>query len=122
VARRLPDDELETESETDDTPYVEFDMSVSPADPTLELLAAQISRHDIIIPFYQRRFVWTIEQSSKLVESFLMGLPVPQVFLYVNSESQLEVIDGQQRLLSVKYFLTAILANQIAVGEGKYLN
>ena len=79
-------------------------MSVSPADPTLELLAAQISRHDIIIPFYQRRFVWTIEQSSKLVESFLMGLPVPQVFLYVNSESQLEVIDGQQRLLSVKYF------------------
>lgn len=34
-----------------------------------------------------------------------MGLPVPQVFLYVNIEDQLEVIDGQQRIMSVKYFL-----------------
>jgi uncharacterized protein with ParB-like and HNH nuclease domain len=33
-----------------------------------------------------------------------MGLPVPQVFLYVNDDDQLEIIDGQQRIMSVKYF------------------
>lgn len=98
-------DELDLEEEIDEVPYVEFDISVSPSDPSLELLAQQIERKDIIIPFYQRKYVWKIEQASKLVESFLMGLPVPQVFLYVNSEDQLEVIDGQQRLMSVKYFI-----------------
>lgn len=99
------DGNLETELEPDETPYVEFDLSVSPADPPLEMLANQVESGDLIIPFYQRKFVWKIEQASKLIESFLMGLPVPQVFLYVNNEDQLEVIDGQQRILSVKYFL-----------------
>jgi hypothetical protein len=98
-------DELETELEEDETPYVQYDISVAPSDPTLELLSQQIGRGDIIIPFYQRKFVWKIEQASRLIESFLMGLPVPQVFLYVNSEDQLEVIDGQQRLKSVHYFM-----------------
>lgn len=100
-----PEEELETVEEQDEEPYVEFDISVSPSDPSLELLASQIERDDIIVPFYQRKFVWKIEQSSKLIESFLMGLPVPQVFLYENDQGQLEVIDGQQRLMSVKYFL-----------------
>lgn len=96
---------LEVVEENDDQPYVEFDISVAPSDPSLELLSSQIERGDIIVPFYQRKFVWKIEQSSRLIESFLMGLPVPQVFLYENDEGQLEVIDGQQRLMSVKYFI-----------------
>ena len=95
---------LSIETEDDDVPYVEYDISVTPSDPSLELLAQKIGQDDIIIPFYQRKFVWKIEQASKLIESFLMGLPVPQVFLYVNNEDQLEVIDGQQRLMSVKFF------------------
>lgn len=99
------DDELATEIEIEDAPHVEFDISVSPSDPSLELLVTQLERKDIVIPFYQRRFVWNIAQASKLIESFLMGLPVPQIFLYVNADDQLEVIDGQQRLMSVKYFM-----------------
>ena len=106
------DDELETEDEADETPHVEFDISVSPSDPSLELLAQQIERGDIIIPFYQRKYVWKIEQASRLIESFLMGLPVPQVFLYVNSDDQLEVIDGQQRLMSVKYFMEGFFGEE----------
>ncbi len=98
------DDELPTEDEIDESPFVEFDISVSPADPTLEILANKVENRDIIIPFYQRKYVWKIEQASRLIESFLMGLPVPQVFLYVNEEDQLEIIDGQQRVMSVKYF------------------
>lgn len=98
------DDELKTEEENDETPFVEFDINVSPSDPTLELLSNKVRDKDIIVPFYQRKYVWKIEQASKLIESFLMGLPVPQVFLYVNDEDQLEIIDGQQRIMSVKYF------------------
>lgn len=101
----MEEDELETVEEQDEEPYVEFDISVAPSDPSLELLASQIMRGDIIVPFYQRKFVWKIEQSSRLIESFLMGLPVPQVFLYENDSGEMEVIDGQQRLMSVKYFM-----------------
>lgn len=76
--------ELETVEEIDEIPFVEFDISVSPSDPTLENLAQKIASGDMIVPFYQRRYVWKIEQASRLIESFLMGLPVPQVFLYIN--------------------------------------
>lgn len=97
-------DELLVEEESDEPPFVEFDISVSPADPTLELLASKVAQDEIIIPFYQRKYVWKIEQASRLIESFLMGLPVPQVFLYVNEDDRLEIIDGQQRIMSVKYY------------------
>jgi hypothetical protein len=106
------EDDLNVEEEIDDVPFVEYDISVAPSDPTLELLAQQIERADIIIPPYQRRYVWKIEQASKLIESFLMGLPVPQVFLYVNADDQLEVIDGQQRLMSIKYFLDGFFGEE----------
>lgn len=111
------EDILDTEEEQDDAPFVEFDISVSPSDPTLELLATQIEREDIIIPFYQRKYVWKIEQASKLVESFLMGLPVPQIFLYVNDDDQLEVIDGQQRIMSIKYFFDGFFGEEDARGR-----
>lgn len=62
-------DEIDIEEETDEIPFVEFDISVSPADPTLELLANKVQQKDIIIPFYQRKYVWKIEQASKLIES-----------------------------------------------------
>jgi len=108
---------LDLEQEEDETPHVEFDISVSPSDPTLEILAQQVERGDIIIPFYQRKYVWTIEQASRLIESFLMGLPVPQVFLYVNEEDQLEVIDGQQRIRSVAYFFEGFFGDEDKRGK-----
>lgn len=110
-------EELPTEAEQDDVPYVEFDISVSPSDPQLQTISQQLSDDDIIVPFYQRRYVWKIDQASRLIESFLMGLPVPQVFLYQNDEEQLEVIDGQQRLLSIHYFLTGFFGDEDASGR-----
>ena len=59
---------------------------------------------DITVPSFQRNFVWNIKQSSLLIESFLLGLPVPQVFFYIDGESKNLVIDGQQRIMSIIYF------------------
>lgn len=104
MTNQVDEHELNIEEENDESPFIEFDIAVSPADPTLELLANKVAKEEIIVPFYQRKYVWKIEQASRLIESFLMGLPVPQVFFYVNDEDQLEIIDGQQRIMSVKYF------------------
>ncbi len=75
-----------------------------PADYTLRGLYYKWNNGegDIVIPQFQRKFVWSITQASKLIESFLLGLPVPSIFLYKEKNSQkLLVIDGQQRLRSV---------------------
>lgn len=52
-------------------------------------------------PFYQRRRRWDDERKSKLIESFIMNVPVPPCFLYESEFARYEVMDGQQRISSV---------------------
>jgi Protein of unknown function DUF262 len=56
-------------------------------------------------PEYQRRLRWTAQQKSSLIESLLLNVPVPPVFFYENDLARYEVMDGQQRLNSIKEFL-----------------
>jgi uncharacterized protein with ParB-like and HNH nuclease domain len=49
--------------------------------------------------------VWDLGRASKLIESLLLGLPVPQIFLYEAARNEFLVIDGQQRLMSIYYFI-----------------
>jgi hypothetical protein len=72
---------------------------------------------DITIPDYQREFVWTIQQSSLLIDSFLAGLPVPPVFFYIDDQSRNLVIDGQQRIMSVLYYLSGYFGPEDAKGN-----
>ncbi len=57
-------------------------------------------------PFYQRRLRWDDERQSRLIESFLINLPVPPVFLYEKSFNSYEVMDGQQRINAIKQFFS----------------
>jgi len=97
---------VESEIEDSETAPATYDIVTYPADFTLEGLVKKYRAGDIIIPGFQRKFVWNIKQASRLIESFLLGLPVPAIFLYVepNTNKHL-VIDGQQRLLSIYYFM-----------------
>ena len=56
-------------------------------------------------PAYQRRLRWNPRQKSTLIESFLLNIPVPPIFLYENEAARYEVMDGQQRLNSVHEFM-----------------
>lgn len=55
-------------------------------------------------PEYQRRLVWDKKKKSRLIESLLMNIPVPPVFLFEQDLSRYEVMDGQQRLNSILEF------------------
>ena len=46
-----------------------------------------------------------MKRASKLIESIILGLPVPQIFLYEREKNNFYVIDGQQRLLSIYFFI-----------------
>jgi len=59
----------------------------------------------IIQPDYQRLFRWGEEKKSRLIESILLGLPIPQIFVVENSDGVLELIDGLQRVCSVIQFI-----------------
>jgi len=92
----------------------DYEISTYPADFTLEVLYQKWKAEEILIPEFQRRFVWKQVQASKLIESFLVGLPVPAVFLYSERKSQKYfVIDGQQRLKSVVYFFEGFFGPEI---------
>ena len=57
-----------------------------------------------IRPFYQRRARWDEDRQSKLIESFIINIPVPPVFLYEKSYNSYEVMDGQQRITAIDDF------------------
>ncbi|SDE96927.1 DUF262 domain-containing protein [Sulfitobacter delicatus] len=116
------DDEIQTDDSIDEvteTSTVEFNIVVTATDWSLNQLATMFQSEDIIVPDYQRKFVWDIRRASKLIESFAIGLPVPQVFFYENSDGQLEVIDGQQRITSIAYFFEGYFGPPNASGNRK---
>lgn len=82
-----------------------YDISSYGADYDVEGLVKRLQRGDIFIPPFQRDYVWNQAEASRLVESLLLGLPVPGIFLAKESDSnKLSVIDGQQRLKSLLFF------------------
>lgn len=107
VEIELYDSGGDPESETDDTSYpiTEFDIVSSPNDFNTKTLVDFIDSSVVVIPGFQRNYVWDVKRASRLIESLVVGLPVPQVFLYERGRDEFVLIDGQQRLMSIYYFV-----------------
>lgn len=67
-------------------------------------------------PGYQRRLRWTNKKRSLLIESFLLNIPVPPVFLFEHDYNEYEVIDGRQRIETIRAFLS----NDFALSSLEY--
>ena len=104
---------LQTQDEIDDVeeelPPPEYDIWQMPVDYTLEVLFTKWQKGEIAIPDFQRDYVWNQTQASRLIDSFIMGLPVPPVFLFVDENQKLLIIDGMQRLKSIFDFFNGYL-------------
>jgi hypothetical protein len=88
-----------------DIPIKEYDIVASPNDFNVSSYFSFIESGAIVIPGFQRNYVWDLRRASKLIESLLMGLPIPQIFLYEDGRNRFLVIDGQQRLMTIYYFV-----------------
>ncbi len=99
-------DLVEDEAEDDDTvPPVTYEVTSYGADLTVEALLWRMERGEILFPPLPRDYVWTHVQASRFIESLLLGLPIPGVFLAHERETnKLLVIDGQQRLKTLLFF------------------
>jgi len=108
--------EVDDVSEESDT-HIEYDIATYPSDLTLSVIHEMWKNEEIIIPSFQRNFVWNIKQSSGLIESFLVGLPVPQIFFYISEKNKNLVIDGQQRIMSIIFFLEGYFGKENLQGR-----
>ncbi|KVK99765.1 DUF262 domain-containing protein [Burkholderia territorii] len=92
------------------------------ADYPVDGLVKRLENGDIVVPLFnmpaapgeqavgfQREFVWTRSQCDRFVESLLLGLPVPGIFLVKEASGRLLVLDGQQRLRTLQYFYDGLI-------------
>ena len=102
----VADENVSDDTETNDiAETVQYNITSYGADFDMTGLVRRMNHGEIFVPDFQRGFVWSLSQASKFVESLLMGLPVPGIFLTMEPESEkLMVIDGQQRLKTLQYY------------------
>lgn len=75
------------------------------ADMPVDTLMKRMEDGDIYVPDFQRKFIWKLAQASRFIESLLLGLPVPEIFLFKDPDTRrLLVVDGQQRLKTLRQF------------------
>ncbi|MGK7957686.1 MAG: DUF262 domain-containing protein [Crocosphaera sp.] len=71
-----------------------------------EIISLYKDREMIINPDFQRYFRWTIDQKSRFIESILLGIPIPSIFVYQREEDSIwELVDGLQRISTILEFV-----------------
>ncbi|WP_285709109.1 DUF262 domain-containing protein [Erythrobacter oryzae] len=96
---------IEDESLLEDQQVRQFKITSYGADYTVDSLVKRMRGGAFKIPSFQRNFVWSQRHASRFIESLLMGLPIPSIFLYKESDTNHHlVIDGQQRLRTLQAF------------------
>ena len=112
---------IDTETEPDWNDEIEEDIHVKDysslviysRDWTIETIHNQIVQGNVDLnPKFQRRNAWTDERRSKLIESLIIGLPVPEIVLAEDPKRKKSfiIIDGKQRLLTIAGFIDPTVA------------
>ncbi len=105
---------LEEEEESLNFPSAKRKIYTDLADPEIEALLGKFKRGKLIVqPDFQRYYVWDVAKASKLIESALLGIPIPIIYLSEEPDNKEYVIDGQQRLTSFFSFIDGRLPSNI---------
>ena len=105
------DEEIVDPSQKEDdeaSSTVVYSITSFGADYTVDGIVKRLKDKDIIFPHFQREYVWNWGQASKFIESLLLGLPVPGIFLSKDEDNRLLVVDGRQRLTTLENFYNRI--------------
>ena len=106
----VADENVHDDTETDDiagdvVKSVRYRITSYGIDFDVEGLVRRLNQGGVFVPPFQREFVWARKRASQFVESLLLGLPVPGIFLTEETDTgKLMVIDGQQRLKTLQFF------------------
>lgn len=112
-------DENEFTEAQEITPYNPDDIRVHQKQFSIKFIEEMIENGDIdFTPDFQRNFVWNSIQKSKLIESLLLRIPLPIFYFAEDKEGRLTIVDGLQRLTTIKEFMN----NEFPLNYLEYLN
>lgn len=101
----LFEDHVLDEAEAEIRPHNRFQITSYGADMTVFELTHRLEKDLIIPPAFQRKYVWSKRQASRFIESLLMGLPIPGIFLFKDQKLKKQLlVDGLQRLQTLALF------------------
>ncbi len=101
------------------TPYNPDDIRVHQKQFSIKFIEEMIENGDIdFTPDFQRNFVWNSIQKSKLIESLLLRIPLPIFYFAEDKEGRLTIVDGLQRLTTIKEFMN----NEFPLNHLEYLS
>ncbi|UAA07145.2 DUF262 domain-containing protein [Klebsiella quasipneumoniae] len=69
---------------------------------------SSLKRNTLYVPDYQREFTWDEKRQSKLIESIILGLPIPFIFVAENKDGAWEIVDGSQRIRTIHSFVSRL--------------
>lgn len=72
---------------------------------SFEFIVEKLNAERYYVPGYQRNLVWKSKEQSKFIESVMMGLPIPFVFFWQDDEGRMEIVDGSQRIRTIRDFM-----------------
>lgn len=100
-------DELDTPSDEGDNaiPLAERKLVTQSYDLSVSTLIDQWNDKILILPDIQREYLWSNAKASRLIESLLLNVPIPVIYLAEAPEERYEVIDGHQRVASIARFV-----------------
>lgn len=99
-------EDTEIEEEDDETPYDPDKIRVDTKSFSLHQIYDMINRGDInLTPDFQRNLVWDNQKKSRLIESILMRIPLPMFYFAQDEEGRISVVDGLQRLSTIRDFM-----------------
>lgn len=102
----VPEDEQEDFYSDDDL----FKIQSWGADLSFRELISRYDDDELVKPELQRHYVWDKSEASRFIDSILLGLPVPSIFLAKTSDEKLLIIDGYQRLMTVRDYVKGIFS------------
>ncbi len=104
--------ELEDQVEEQEQDLTGRSIHTTSADAQVDSLYGRYRKGRLNIqPSYQRHYVWDAKKASLLIESILLGIPIPIIYLAEDQDNHVNVIDGQQRLTSLFSFIDGKLPN-----------
>lgn len=106
----IPNEEINDDYVNDDL----YNINSWGADYSFRELTLMYKDGDLEKPELQRKYVWKKTEASRFIDSILLGLPIPSIFLAKTKENKLLIIDGYQRLMTVYDYIRGIWS-----GDGK---
>jgi len=101
-----PSEEVNEEYSNDDL----FNITSWGADLSFRELITMYEEGELLKPELQRKYVWKKHEASRFVESLLLGLPVPSIFLAESKNETKLIIDGYQRIMTVYDYVRGIFS------------